>query len=100
MNLHVCAILNYNTAARSARGWGNLARAQSGTNLVEQMPEATRVAGRAAEAGVDVNLGELPDGGSEIRRIHCGGEFERRLGFNSQEAAPRQNSEQFAIKPR
>src|SRR6267143_3850345 len=100
MNLHVCATFNCNTAGRSAREWGNLARAQSGTNLVEQLPEASRVAGRAAEAGVGVNLRELADGGSEIRRIHCGGEFERRLGFHSQEAAPRQDSEQFAVKPR
>src|SRR5256885_462015 len=98
MNSHVCAILNCNTAEKSTRDWDNLAHAQGGTNLVEQLPEAIRVAGRAAEAGAGVNLRELPDGGNEIRRIHCGGEFERRLGFNSQEAAPRQDSEQFAVK--
>src|ERR1700693_4891584 len=80
--------------------WCASACAQSGTNLVEQLPEASRVTRRAAEAGVGVNLRELPDGGSEIRRIHCGGEFERRLGFHSQEAAPCQDSQQFAVKPR
>src|SRR6267378_4976667 len=98
MNLHVCTILNYNTAGKSAAKWPNLARAQSGTNLVEQLPEAGGLARRAAEAGVGVNLRELPDRGSEIGQIHCGGEFEWRLGCHSQEAAPRQDSEQFAVK--
>ena len=87
-------------AGRGTREWGNLARAQSGADLVEQLAQAGGVAGRAAEAGVGVNLRELPDRGSEIRQIHCGGEFEWRLGCNSQEAAPRQDSEQFAVKAR
>ncbi len=55
------------------------ARAQSGANLIEQLAEASDVAGRAAEARVGVNLREFPDRGSEIRRIHCRGKLERRL---------------------
>src|ERR1700687_2065844 len=47
-----------------------------------------------------VNLRKFAHGGSEIRRVHSCGEFKGCLGFHSQEPAPRQNSQQFAVKPR
>src|SRR6267142_4207826 len=100
MNLHVCAILNCNMAGRSTREWGNLARAQSGANLIEQLAQAGGVAGCAAEAGVGVNLRKFADRRSQIRRIHRSRKFERCLRFHSLEAAPRQDSQQFAVEPR
>ncbi len=57
----------------------DLSLAQRGANLVEQLPEASGVAGRSAKARMRVNLRKFTDRGSKLREIYGGGEFERCL---------------------
>src|SRR6266403_1363184 len=95
MNLHLCAILNCNTGGDRFVGWEKSASAQRRANLIEQLAQTRRIAGRAAEACVSVELREFVHGWRETRRIHGCRELERRLRRLAPQSSPRQRGERI-----